>query len=67
MGGQVLAIDDEFVLLGLAPEDRVIVEYKTGFAFAGQALEDDRGRQATDASAHDYAVVGLAGVIHVRR
>jgi hypothetical protein len=57
---EALSIDAEFVALGFAAEDRVIVDDERATAFV--LLEKDRGGESRDSAADGDEVVDLAGV-----
>src|SRR6185503_1177194 len=56
-----LAADEEFIPLGLAGEDRVILEDETGLLPVGVLEESPRGHGAGEAAARDHQVEGLTG------
>ena len=58
--GESLPIDEELVALGLAAEDRVVVDDER--ASAAVFLEEDRGGESGDSAADGDEVVDLAGV-----
>jgi len=59
MSDEVLAGNLEFVLLGFATENGVVLENKTRFVWSGIATEEKSGGEAADAPANDDAVVGF--------
>src|SRR5438046_3215049 len=63
MGGEPLSVDEEFVALRFAAEDRVIVDDERASAFV--FLEEDRGGESADSTADGDEVVDLAGVSRV--
>src|SRR5436305_809708 len=60
MGGEPLSVDEKFVALRFAAEDRVIVDDERASAFV--FLEKDRGGESADSAADGDEVVDLAGV-----
>ena len=64
MRDQPVAVDEEFVALGFAAEDRMVVEHQTSLARAGLPLKNQSRGQTADAAADHHAVVGFAGVDH---
>src|SRR6185436_15326538 len=60
MGREALPVDEEFVALGFAAEDRVIVDDERASAFV--FLEEYRGGESGDSAADGDEVVDLAGV-----
>jgi len=58
--GEALPVDEEFVALRFAAEDRVIVDDEAAPALV--FLEEDRGGESADAAADGDEVVYLAGV-----
>src|SRR5688572_23135839 len=58
VSGERLAIDEEFVALRFAAEDRVVVQHETASALV--ALEEHRGGEAAQSTADRHQVVHLA-------
>src|SRR5271169_3043013 len=66
MGDQSVAVHQKLVTLSFATENGMVVEYEAGLARSRLALENQCGRQAADAAAHDHAVVSFAVIDQVR-
>lgn len=62
MSDEVLAVNLEFVLLGFAAKNGVVLENKTRFVWSGVAKEEESRGEAADAPANDDAVVGFLRV-----
>src|SRR6516225_2751801 len=65
MADQPVTVHKKLVALGLAAENRMIVEHEAGFSRPGLALKDQRRSQTADASANHQAVVSLFRVDHI--
>ena len=61
-GGEVIAIDVEFVLLGFAAEDRRQIKHQHAAGRAGLVIGIS-GRETCDAAADDHNVVALARIV----
>ncbi len=57
-----MTIDEEFVALGFAAEDRMVVEHQASLARAGLPLKNQGRGQTADPTADHYAVVGFTSV-----
>ena len=64
MGDDGVTVDAELVALGLAAEDRVVVEHET--ATAALFLEEHRRREPADPATDAHQIVQLARVIGAR-
>ena len=59
---QPVTIDQKFIALGFATEDRMVVEHQACLAFASLALKDQRGSETADAAANNHAIVCFASI-----
>ena len=66
MRNQPLTINHELIAFGFAAEDRMIVEHQAFASTSRLPREKQCGCQSTDSAAYSDAVVGLAGVDHLR-
>src|SRR5215472_4794610 len=62
MSNQAVAVDQKFIALGLASENRMIVDHQASFALPSLSMEDQRCREATDAASDNRAVVEFSGL-----
>ena len=67
MRNQALAINQEFVLLGLAPKDGMIFENQALSARTALALKEEGGGESADSATDDDAIVGLSSVDDILR
>src|SRR5215472_11009068 len=66
MADQAVTVYEKLVALGLAAENRMIVEHEAAFSRPGLTLENQGRSQTADTSAHDHAVIDFSRVDYTR-